>query len=343
MRQNLSVSNLGDVNGDGIDDFIISATEAGINSGVEDVSESYVIFGSRSIGSSAPLNASDLDGSNGFVIEGLARNAFLGESVSGAGDVNGDGINDLIIGDPSATPDGASFAAGEVYVIFGSVGLGSSGSLDLSTLDGNNGFVFNSVGDVVGAAINRVGSSISGAGDFNGDGVDDLIIGARSSDQSYFVFGSSDANAATVAAPDANSVVKDATDNEAAGNVLSNDSDPDGDTLTVTAVNDSPADVGQVIDGQYGSLIVNADGEYTYTLDNANPAVDALNDDETLTDSFSYRVSDGSSEATTTLAITINGSADVPNAAFVVTENVDDGTGTTQGTLSWAIQQANSQ
>ncbi|MEM9001941.1 MAG: Ig-like domain-containing protein, partial [Cyanobacteria bacterium P01_F01_bin.86] len=340
-RLGSSVSNLGDVNGDGIDDFIVSATEDVINAGAEDAGESYVIFGSSSIGSNAPLDASDLDGNNGFVIEGLARNFSLGESVSGAGDVNGDGINDLLIGDPAATPDGASFTAGEVYVIFGSVGLGNSGSLDLSTLDGNNGFVFNGVGDVVGSAINRVGSSISGAGDFNGDGVDDLIIGARNSDQSYVVFGASDANAAPIATPDTNSVVKDAADNEATGNVLNNDSDPDGDTLTVAAVNDSTADIGQVIEGQYGSFVLDADGEYTYTLDNANPVVDALGEDETLTDSFSYQVSDGSSEATTTLAITINGSTDVPNTPLVVTEAVDDGTGATSGTLSWAIQQAN--
>ncbi|WP_048315720.1 integrin alpha, partial [Crocosphaera watsonii] len=61
--------------------------------------------------------------------------------MSGAGDINGDGFDDIIIGARTADPNGNE-RAGESYVVFGAVG-GFSGSLDLSSLDGNNGFVIN--------------------------------------------------------------------------------------------------------------------------------------------------------------------------------------------------------
>jgi hypothetical protein len=63
------------------------------------------------------FNLSDLDGSNGFVIKGIDVDDYSGDSVSGAGDINGDGIDDLIIGAPGADPNG-SFS-GESYVVFG--------------------------------------------------------------------------------------------------------------------------------------------------------------------------------------------------------------------------------
>ena len=62
--------------------------------------------------------------------------------------------------------------AGASYVVFGKSGIGSSGSLALSSLNGSNGFVLN------GVASSHSGYSVSGAGDINGDGIADLIIGA---------------------------------------------------------------------------------------------------------------------------------------------------------------------
>ncbi len=73
----------------------------------------------------------------------------------------------------------------------------------------------------------------------------------------------------------------------------------------------------------YGALTLNADGSYSYALDNSNADVDALNDGETLTDSFVYTVTDGTDEASATLAITINGVTDVsdgPNAIVIENE-----------------------
>jgi hypothetical protein len=182
-----SVSSAGDINGDGFDDLIIGASYADPNS--YNSGQSYVVFGSNS-GFSPTLNLSTLNGANGFAINGIAANDNSGNSVSSAGDVNGDGFDDLIIG--AASADSNAFLSGQSYVVFGS-SSGFSPTLNLSTLNGTNGFAINGI-----AAVDRSGSSVSSAGDVNGDGFDDLIIGAPAADpngnysgQSYVVFGSS--------------------------------------------------------------------------------------------------------------------------------------------------------
>ncbi|MBT0963986.1 beta strand repeat-containing protein, partial [Denitromonas iodatirespirans] len=82
----------------------------------------------------------------------------------------------------------------------------------------------------------------------------------------------------------------------------------------------------------YGSLVLNADGSYTYTLDNTNAAVNALNDGETLTDSYTYTLTDGDGTSTTaTLTITINGTNDAPVAVADTATAVEAG-GVANGT-----------
>ncbi len=187
-KSGVSVSSAGDVNGDGIDDIIIGAAFApnGTNRG-----ESYVVFGRETVGTSGIFNLSSLSGTNGFVLNGIDGGDFSGISVSSAGDVNGDGIDDLIIGAQNARPN-AQIYAGESYVVFGAANLGAGGAINLSSLDGSIGFVLNGI-DVS----DKSGRSVSSAGDVNGDGIDDIIIGAPYADangktdtgESYVVFG----------------------------------------------------------------------------------------------------------------------------------------------------------
>ncbi|MEM7704573.1 MAG: Ig-like domain-containing protein [Pseudomonadota bacterium] len=184
-RSGRSVSGAGDVNGDGIDDVIIGAPYAG--SGTNYEGETYVVFGSDS-GFPASLNLADLDGSDGFVLNGIDAGDFSGRSVSGAGDVNGDGIDDVILGAYLADLMGTS--EGETYIVFGRA-TGFPASLNLADLDGSSGFLLNGIG-----ANDRSGRSVSGAGDINGDGIDDVIIGAYFANsnalnegETYVVFG----------------------------------------------------------------------------------------------------------------------------------------------------------
>ncbi|MCC5625038.1 hypothetical protein [Nostoc sp. CHAB 5715] len=182
----ISVSSAGDVNDDGIADLIIGAS--GVDPNGSASGQSYVVFG-KSTGFDATLNLSDLNGANGFTINGIAASDYSGYSVSSAGDVNNDGIADLIIGARYADFNGYS-SSGQSYVVFGK-NTGFSATLNLSSLNGYNGFTINGI-----AAYDESGVSVSSAGDVNSDGFDDLIIGAYIADpngsgsgQSYVVFG----------------------------------------------------------------------------------------------------------------------------------------------------------
>ncbi|MGK7913879.1 MAG: FG-GAP-like repeat-containing protein [Synechococcus sp.] len=186
----ISVSSAGDLNKDGFDDIIIGAPRSDIN-GKSNVGKSYVVFG-RSTG--FPSELSNLNGLNGFTINGIKSEDDLGRQVSNIGDVNGDGIDDIIINAPVGS---IQQNGGSSYVIFGSKGRFRP-SVNVKQLNGRNGFLI--TGDRRGI------KSVSGAGDFNGDGIEDLIVGAPNADsnneskagESYIVYGRCDGTFPTV-------------------------------------------------------------------------------------------------------------------------------------------------
>ena len=115
----------------------------------------------------------------------------------------------------------------------------------------------------------------------------------------------------------------------ATGNVLTNDTDVDaGDSKTVSAVAGAAINVGSGLAGTYGTLTLNADGSYSYVVNNANAAVNALRlATDTLTDTFAYTMTDAAgATSTTNLVVTIQGSNDGPTAVADTGTAVEAGT-----------------
>ena len=169
-----AAANIGDANGDGYDDLAISAPSTGMV---------YVIFGANGTASlldgvdnAGTLHVvDDLNSDRGFSITGNSSEG-LGMAISAAGDVNGDGFDDFLIGAPS--PDTATGAA---YLIYGAgalgtastvAGIGTVRDLSLSGLDQTDGYRIAGVD-----GMDAFGTSLSNLGDINGDGLADFAIG----------------------------------------------------------------------------------------------------------------------------------------------------------------------
>ena len=158
-----SVSSAGDVNKDGYDDVIVGANRISFTLGMESVAYigmAYVYLGGSPMNNDYEARLSPKEWSG---------QQFFGTSVAGAGDVNGDGYDDVIVGEPGYDPysDGlSSDNLGRAYIYYGNSGAGFNDDEDVVFVGETN--------------FSSFGSSVSTAGDFNQDGYDDFIIGAES-------------------------------------------------------------------------------------------------------------------------------------------------------------------
>lgn len=151
-----AVSGVADLNGDGRGDMLISAPRS---------DRAYVVFGKAD---TAAVDLADVRvGIGGYEIIAENPGELDGMVVLGGGDLNRDGIADLILGVPGNEEGGAN--AGAVYIVWG----GASGSIDLSAVAQGFGGA-----KIVGAPGSLTGSSLALSPDLNADGTQDLIIGA---------------------------------------------------------------------------------------------------------------------------------------------------------------------
>ncbi|MEO7356987.1 MAG: FG-GAP-like repeat-containing protein, partial [Ignavibacteria bacterium] len=135
-----SVSSAGDVNGDGFDDVIIGAPNN--DAAGSDAGRAYIYYGG--------LNMNTI---SDVILTGEVAYTYFGGSVAGAGDVNGDGYSDVIVG---------TDVLGRAQIFYGGVAMNSVADV---TMSGEAASIF-------------FGNSVSGAGDLNNDGYSDVIVGA---------------------------------------------------------------------------------------------------------------------------------------------------------------------
>ena len=199
-----SVAGAGDVDGDGLDDVIVGAP------GTADGGAAYLFLGSSS--------GADSDSEQQLVLEGAAADAAFGWSVAGVGDVDGDGLDDVLVGAPGAGED----AEGGAFLYLGSASGLDETPQELLASDG--------------AAGDALGWSVAGAGDVDGDGLDDAVLGAPGDDDAGDGAGSAYVYLGHSSGLDAGSEVRleasDAAAGDALGTSVAGAGDLDADGLT---------------------------------------------------------------------------------------------------------------
>lgn len=238
----------GDVNGDGTSDLIVGAPyahrPAAVMSAGADAGAAYVLFGSPSWG--RDVTAIDLVAGADLTVYGAKGGDLLGFAVAAAR-LNEDKADDLIIGAFWADgPQDERDMAGEVYVVYG--GSSRGGAIDVAAAEEDVVVYGASAGDRLGEAV--------GAGDIDGDGVDDLILpapfaagktGVAAAGRTYVIYspsGTPGRRSIDLAAGDSGPVVYGVDEGDQLGHmVATGDVDGDGrDDLLLTAVSaDGPA------------------------------------------------------------------------------------------------------
>ena len=145
------IQSLGDVNDDGFDDFIVGAMLS--DAPDTNAGSAYIFFGGPGLNDTPDL-----------ILTGEAEDDRFGRALGGAGDLNGDGYNDVVVG--AYANDAGGNAAGRAYIYYGGPGLDSIADLMMTG----------------GAAWGQLGCSVTPIGDANADNYDDLLVGELGND-----------------------------------------------------------------------------------------------------------------------------------------------------------------
>lgn len=216
------VAGIGDFNDDGTPDVAVADPTADLPLRT-DAGQVWVIYGKSTTGDVSLGSVALPAGTQGFRLDGVEGTDRLGSALDAAGDVNGDGVADLVAGAPIADVDGAFPSAGVAYALFGDSPRPPAGFQDV---DEHPGFQMyrQSSGSI------NTGRSVSGHGDVNDDGRDELLIGTAA-ETAYVVFGKEDEDAVDLDPGDVGSAAYSMTapSNGAAGYHVDGARDVNGD------------------------------------------------------------------------------------------------------------------
>ncbi len=174
-RLGFYVSHIGDINADGLDDISVCAPWA-VPDTINETGEVYIIFGHNNL-TDTTFDLNTLNGQNGFKVRGVNEEDRLGYGgAQAAGDINNDGIDDLIITTPYTDPEPDSLNTGSAYIIFGKSDTFPA-NINLETLDNTTGLTLNGTN-----YWDNFGTIGGAAGDINNDGIDDFFVTADDTD-----------------------------------------------------------------------------------------------------------------------------------------------------------------